>query len=254
MSPRRAAAARPLHAADRCGPRLRRGEPRRLATMRRRRARPRRPRRARPTYPARRALAACKTGRDVRLLPAGLPRDRRRPGSRRRAGRPGRALQVRRLRPAHLPSARARDRPPRVRQVQERHGRRAVRARDVLVGLPPRPHGELHLAVRRQAAAHEDERHLHAGSEPPLLARLLQLLARPRPRAHDPLHAGHLPRAALLQRDHAQLGAPVVLQRRLHAEHRRQRQRHAPRRSTSSRATRSTPATRSRSRRSRPAT
>ena len=39
--------------------------------------------------------------------------------------------------------------------------------------------------------------------DPPVLARLLQLLARPRPRAHDPLHAGHLPRAALLQRDHA---------------------------------------------------
>ena len=42
----------------------------------------------------------------------------------------------------------------------------ALRARDLLVGLPPRPHGELHLAVRRQAAAHEDERHLQAGRRP----------------------------------------------------------------------------------------
>ena len=99
------------------------------------------------------ALRRLQAGRDVRVLSAGLPRDRRRPGPRRRARRSGRALQDRRVRAAHLPSARARDRPPRVRQVQERHGGRAVRARDVLVGLPPRPDGELHLAVRRQAAA-----------------------------------------------------------------------------------------------------
>ena len=59
--------------------------------------------------------------------------------------------------------------------------------------------------------------------------------------------AGHLPRAALLQRDQPQLGAPVVLQRRLHAEHRRQRQRHAPRRRPQAERSRSTPATPSRS-------
>ena len=44
-------------------------------------------------------------------------------------------------------------------------------------------------------------------ADPSLLARLLQLLARTRPRAHDPLHAGRLPGAALLQRDRPRAGS-----------------------------------------------
>ena len=111
-------------------------------------ARPSRRRRPAGWPPSRRAA-----GRDVRLLPARVPHDRRQRRTRASRSTSWTRSTRRILRAAHVPSARARDRPPRLRQVQERHDRRGLRARDLLVGLPPRPHGELHLAVQRRAAA-----------------------------------------------------------------------------------------------------
>ena len=135
-------------------------------------------------------------GRDVRVLPARLPRARRRAGPGRRPGRARRALEDGRLRPAHLPSPGARDRSPGVREVQEREAAEGFARETCWSGY--------HHGVMESYISQFDDGQLRArmngictqDASSPLLARLLQLLARPRSRAHDPLHAGRLPVAA----------------------------------------------------------